>query len=97
MKRLAIFIALALLGWQAFQEHRSARGHDADDTSAGYFLERPASASVKSEPGRFACDGRQYCSQMTSCEEATFFIQHCPDTKMDGNHDGVPCEKQWCR
>jgi hypothetical protein len=46
--------------------------------------------------GNYKCDGRTYCSQMTSCEEATFFIQNCPDTKMDGNSDGVPCEKQWC-
>ena len=44
----------------------------------------------------FACDGRQHCSQMTSCAEATYFIQHCPNTKMDGNNDGIPCEKQWC-
>jgi hypothetical protein len=45
----------------------------------------------------YQCDGRTYCSQMTSCEEATFFINNCPDTKMDGNNDGVPCESQWCR
>ncbi|MFQ1653879.1 excalibur calcium-binding domain-containing protein [Aeromonas veronii] len=42
------------------------------------------------------CDGRQHCSQMTSCEEATWFLQHCPNTKMDGEGDGIPCENQWC-
>lgn len=45
----------------------------------------------------FKCDGRTYCSQMTSCEEATFFLANCPDVKMDGNNDGVPCERQWCK
>ena len=45
---------------------------------------------------QFKCDGRTHCSQMTSCEEAKFFIQHCPNTEMDGDHDGVPCESQWC-
>ena len=44
----------------------------------------------------YQCDGREYCSQMTSCEEAKWFINNCPNTKMDGNHDGVPCERQWC-
>lgn len=44
----------------------------------------------------FKCDGRVYCSNMTSCEEAKFFLQHCPGVKMDGNNDGVPCERQWC-
>lgn len=33
---------------------------------------------------------------MTSCEEATFFLRNCPGVKMDGNNDGIPCEKQWC-
>ena len=45
---------------------------------------------------RFNCDGRTFCSQMTSCEEAKFFLNNCPNTKMDGNNDGVPCEEQWC-
>ena len=45
---------------------------------------------------KYKCDGREYCSQMTSCEEATFFINNCPNTKMDGDGDGVPCWKQWC-
>lgn len=40
----------------------------------------------------FKCDGRQYCSQMNSRSEAEFFINNCPNTKMDGDHDGVPCE-----
>jgi len=44
----------------------------------------------------FRCDGRTRCSQMTSCEEATFFLRHCPDTRMDGDGDGIPCEQQWC-
>jgi hypothetical protein len=34
---------------------------------------------------------------MTSCAEATYFLQHCPGTTMDGDNDGVPCERQWCR
>ncbi|MEW6764473.1 MAG: excalibur calcium-binding domain-containing protein [Pseudomonadota bacterium] len=46
---------------------------------------------------RFQCDGRTHCSQMTSCEEATFFLKNCPSTRMDGDNDGLPCEQQWCR
>ena len=41
---------------------------------------------------RFRCDGRAHCSQMSSCEEAKFFLRNCPNVKMDGDHDGVPCE-----
>jgi len=55
-----------------------------------------ASKQTDTSSGRFKCDGRTYCSEMTSCAEATFFIRNCPNTKMDGNGDGVPCESQWC-
>ncbi|MGN0857816.1 MAG: excalibur calcium-binding domain-containing protein, partial [Stenotrophomonas sp.] len=30
------------------------------------------------------------------CEEARYFLRHCPNTKMDGDGDGVPCEQQLC-
>lgn len=61
---------------------------------------KPAAAAVApqvvADAGR-RCDGRKYCSQMTSCAEATWFLKNCPGVQMDGNHDGVPCERQWCR
>jgi hypothetical protein len=44
----------------------------------------------------FKCDGRKYCSQMTSCAEATYFLSNCAGVKMDGDGNGIPCEKQWC-
>ena len=53
-------------------------------------------AAPAASGGGFKCDGRTHCSHMRSCEEATYFIQHCPNTQMDGDRDGVPCEQQWC-
>ena len=44
----------------------------------------------------FSCDSRKYCSQMTSCAEAKYFLSNCSGVKMDGNRDGTPCEQQWC-
>jgi hypothetical protein len=46
---------------------------------------------------RYRCDGRRRCPQMTSCEEAKFFLANCPGVEMDGDHDGIPCERQWCQ
>lgn len=72
-----------------------------------FSLERFLPAFASSEPtpqgkatarpaASYRCDGRTHCSQMRSCEEATFFLRNCPGAEMDGNHDGVPCERQWC-
>jgi len=55
-----------------------------------------ATVVAQSVDGRFRCDGRQHCSQMRSCDEARFFLSHCPDTKMDGDGDGEPCESTLC-
>ena len=44
----------------------------------------------------YTCQGKTLCREMTSCEEAIFYLQHCPNVKIDGNKDGIPCEQQWC-
>jgi len=59
---------------------------------------RVASAAIAADDrATFTCDGRTRCAQMSSCAEATFFLKHCPNVQMDGDHDGIPCEQQWCR
>jgi len=44
---------------------------------------------------QFQCQGKVWCSEMSSYEEALFYIRHCPGTKMDGDGDGEPCEQQF--
>ena len=73
---------------------------------AGYLFQRPDRATpspmlsmpqeVEARGRSFRCDGRTHCSQMTSCEEARYFLRQCPGTQMDGDADGEPCEDQWC-
>lgn len=41
----------------------------------------------------FSCSGKRYCREMTSCEEAKFYLTSCDVRSLDGNKDGVPCEK----
>lgn len=53
-------------------------------------------SSKPAKNNKFSCDGRDHCSQMTSCEEATFFLENCLNQHTDGNNDGIPCEFQWC-
>ena len=72
-------------------------------TSQSHYQSEPAipyreparSEASTASASAFKCDGRTHCSHMRSCAEATFFIQHCPNTSMDGDNDGIPCERQW--
>ncbi len=39
------------------------------------------------------CGAKRYCGQMSSCEEARFFAFNCSVRSLDGDGDGIPCER----
>jgi cold shock CspA family protein len=45
---------------------------------------------------QFSCQGKIHCSQMVSCDEAKYYLAHCPKVEIDGDGDNVPCERQHC-
>lgn len=89
---LLLVCGLGAFGFNEYQKRASAQSPQVQQLAT-----EPAqsTASPVATPS-FKCDGRTHCSQMTSCQEATFFLRNCPGTQMDGNHDGTPCEQQWC-
>lgn len=92
-KRNLLSAVLSLLAVGAIGVYGYTRFTSPHSTvKAEYLTETAATAPIQN----FRCDGRTHCSQMTSCAEAVYFLQHCPNTQMDGNHDGEPCEQQWC-
>jgi hypothetical protein len=85
--------AVVLLAWGAYH---GLRAHGlAQPAAAAHAPATGTGEPAKGQPA-FRCDSRKYCSQMTSCAEARYFLAHCPNVKLDGNHNGVPCEAQWC-
>lgn len=82
--------------WWTGQSMPEVAGSISSGSASAQRVFDAAAARRQQRASRFSCDGRAYCSQMTSCEEATFFLRNCPGVKMDGNNDGVPCEQQWC-
>jgi len=94
---LGLLLTLGSIGYQHFQAslHRRELAQMPPTVSPTSPHEHADTAPATSA-GAFRCDGRTHCSQMTSCSEAKWFLNHCPGTKMDGNNDGVPCEQQWC-
>ncbi|QSX36722.1 excalibur calcium-binding domain-containing protein [Shewanella sedimentimangrovi] len=96
MKKLILILALATLAWH-YQQRNLATSDGADiqeeDVIESEFEQEPLSQTPQLP--QFTCDGRQHCSQMRSFAEAEFFLKNCPNTKMDGDHDGIPCERQF--
>jgi len=91
MKKLILLVLIGLAGWQIYAKQSTPVITNADLK----LLNEPTQSTLLSSPGyaqNYSCDGRQYCSQMNSRAEAVFFINNCPNTKMDGDYDGVPCE-----
>lgn len=90
---LVTLCLVAAVGWLVYTRYASKLVH------VPVAQERiPAAMAPADLPDTrtYRCDGRTHCSQMTSCNEATFFLKNCPGVSMDGNHDGVPCQQQWC-
>jgi hypothetical protein len=98
VKSIFVLIMIAGLAWFGYGKFKSSASSDPTGLVASKAAPIASSSSELADAASssFSCDGRTMCPQMTSCAEATYFIQHCPGTKMDGNNDGVPCERQWC-
>jgi cold shock CspA family protein len=88
---ILLVIAIGAFGYQRL-------GLSTTSTPTQHILHTPAPSgsllnrAFSESNVNFSCDGRQHCSQMTSRAEAEYFINHCPNTKMDGDSDGIPCE-----
>lgn len=100
MQKLIVMLIVVALGSYVYTKYQrrvpDARAAQSQARIKGSLADQ--GAQVETPPATmFRCDGRTYCSQMTSCAEATYFLQNCPGVKMDGNNDGIPCERQWCK
>lgn len=97
MKKLLVYLLLIFIAWHYYQKNTAPAEIIAPSES---LLAEEHDTPVYQEPELirfepttgFSCDGRQYCSQMRSRPEAEYFLKNCPNTKMDGDHDGIPCE-----
>ena len=52
-----------------------------------------ADAVASAGTGGFTCSTKRVCRQMNGCTEAQFYLTQCGLDRLDGDHDGVPCEK----
>lgn len=105
---LSGLVVLSILGWLG---HNALSLFDAEEhfpvqiTSAEQagtvrhetLLDNPVWPPIQAQQSpQFQCEGKQHCSEMNTCEEAEFYLEHCPNVLIDGDNDGIPCERQHC-
>ena len=48
-------------------------------------------APATANPAGWVCGAKTMCGQMSSCDEAKFYLTQCGVKSLDGDGDGVPC------
>jgi hypothetical protein len=96
MKKLILLLLAIYGGWHFYNKNQSvdaplSRPSEMSQAPKPQIIPATVNRSIE-RTTQFRCDGRQHCSQMTSRAEAEFFLKNCPNTKMDGDRDGIPCE-----
>ncbi|MEM5508779.1 cold shock domain-containing protein [Pseudoalteromonas sp. AS71] len=90
---IALIAALYFYAINKYNAHSSSQTPVITNVDLATFDEQHLKVIIPNNTQNFTCDGRQYCTEMRSREEAVFFINNCPNTKMDGDRDGNPCER----
>ena len=89
-KRFSLFPVLIVIGAAIFVYNKVSKEKTFIDQVKTPTVETPVEQTEQ-----FQCQGKVWCSQMSSYEEAIFYLRNCPGTKMDGDGDGDPCERQF--
>jgi cold shock CspA family protein len=97
---LSVVVTVTILAWLGYQSVYLFSAHAAPALPV---ITEPAPSDELVSPARqtryeqhFQCEGKQHCSEMLSCDEAKFYLKNCPDVMIDGDNDGIPCERQHC-
>ena len=97
MRKLLPILVVGAVGMFMYQKQQRKVALAQAEAEAELVEDDPLPERDPAVSERYQCDGRQHCSQMHSCKEALWFLEHCPGMKMDGDNDSIPCEDQHCR
>ena len=76
---------------------RARRGNSAAPRTEARTTSQALVSIAQATVPRVRCGTKRTCREMKSCGEALAFLRQCNVTSMDGDKDGVPCEKVLCR
>jgi cold shock CspA family protein len=86
---IGVLLVLTYVAWVRFS-------HPGSTVAASVYKILFARQALRAN-AEFQCSPQKSsCSAMTSCAEAFFHQERCRVRNMDGDGDGIPCERQWC-
>lgn len=88
--------ALSPLPWEGGEYEVSTELQSPVDQEEEVSSEEQSPVGGAGQNPKFECEGKTRCAQMTSCEEAEYYLDHCQNVEMDGDNDGIPCEDTLC-
>jgi endonuclease YncB( thermonuclease family) len=66
-------------------------------TTSNKAFNRSTSPSAKASTSSRRCGYKRFCKEMSSCEEARYYLNTCGVKQLDGDGDGRPCESLCAR
>lgn len=70
------------------EKEETSKVEDSEQTALTQNSEKEESSDTE-----YSCDvEKRYCTKMTSCEEAKFYLNTCGLERLDADGDGLPCE-----
>ena len=95
---LMLLAAVAWFGWGKYEQSvRAERAAESAARQAATKTPLPVAKAGEAGVSFFTCDGRNTCKQMTSCEEAKYFIKTCPGFNSGVFGEEANCEQHWCK
>lgn len=74
-----------------YQQQLDTLEIEARDNNIGLWSSCSENISPTLDTSSFTCDCSKSCTTIASCQEATFQLQQCGCTNLDGNNDGIAC------
>jgi endonuclease YncB( thermonuclease family) len=73
--------------WEWRKQHPGTFSKQPDETVSSVIAQ---GSTTLHAPG---CGNKKHCSEMSSCEEALFYLEQCGVKSLDSDGNGVPCEQ----
>lgn len=97
MRLLLSILLVYTIGFSHSGRTDSSGGHYNRSTGEYHYhnsgYKKTSYTNNKASSSDYQCGNKRYCYEMVSCKEVMFYFNNCGLSRLDGDKDGIPCEK----